>query len=125
MNMLTRQPASAQGCDIVGQARLVERHVKAALGRPLFALFRHKADGMRTVTQRKRLHFRRGGTFEVQRDRDRRHQRLDVASRMWRRSSRRWAVIPSAPAASASRAARKGSGQACRAHSARSRHGRC
>ncbi len=34
------------------------------------------------------------------------------ASRMWRRSSRRWAVMPSAPAASASRAARSGSGQA-------------
>ncbi len=33
------------------------------------------------------------------------------SSRMWRRSSRRWAVIPSAPASAASRAARTGSGR--------------
>ena len=57
---------------------MLPRRVQPALGRPLLALFRHQAHGMRLVAQGDGLHLGGGGTFEVQRNGNPRHQRLDI-----------------------------------------------
>jgi uncharacterized membrane protein YdfJ with MMPL/SSD domain len=76
------------------------RNVESALGRDLGALFRQASDSISAVAAISKLS---GAAISA------RNRRMS-ASRMWRRSSRKCAVMPSAPAAIACLAAATGSG---------------
>ena len=110
-------PSSCRRRTAAATARWPRSHVEAALGGALGAAAR--ARGRRrwgAVAQGDLDHLVGDGHLEVERalpsSRHSAESASISASEMWRRSSRRWAVIPSAPASSAWRAARRGSGWA-------------
>ena len=101
----------AQPGDESAQMVVLPGGVEPALGGPLLALLGDDAGGVRAVAQRDLEHLLGRRHLEVERD----GRAAPSAGRyrssvMWRRSSRRWAVIPSAPASAAAKAARTGSG---------------
>jgi hypothetical protein len=57
---------------------VLSRRIEPALRRPLLALLRHDAGGVRPVTQRDLEHFVSRGHFQVQRDREMLFQARDV-----------------------------------------------
>ncbi len=61
-------PRVAQRCNEMGQFVFLPRDLETAFGRPFLALFRHDADGVRSVAQRDGLHLGRCGHLEVERD---------------------------------------------------------
>ena len=114
MKIETRQPAVAQRRDEVRQPVLLPRHLEPALGGALLAPLGHQADRVRPVAERDRLHLGVAAISRLSGSVSAAISASMSASVMWRRSSRRCAVIPSAPAASASsrRAHRLGIGPA-------------
>ena len=97
--------------------------VEPAFGGALLAPLRHDAGGMRPMPERDRQHLVGRRHLEIERQRDQSvHQPLMSLSVMCRRSSRRCAVMPSAPACSAISAARTGSGSAPAARVPHGRH---
>jgi hypothetical protein len=78
-----RHPAAriAQGRDEMRQPVFVLRHFEPAFGGLLLALFGHDAHRMRAVAQRDRLHLVGRGHLEVERQRQRRHQPVDIGVR--------------------------------------------
>ena len=114
MNRDTRMPASVS-CATTGAIRVVAAdHVQPALGgdapRAARAPGRRRAGGGAGRWPASPGSPPSPGSAAAPRSRSRSVRLSMSASEMWRRSSRRWAVMPSAPAASASRAARTGSG---------------
>ena len=111
MKSETRMPASPSSLDEALQMIVPAGRVEPAFGGALLAPLRHDAGGMRPVPERDRQHLVGRRHLEIERQAS-----ISMASRvmspsvMWRRSSRRCAVMPSAPAFSASSAARTGSG---------------
>ena len=111
MNRLTRMLAPVEALDERQQVIVLAGGVEAALGGALLALLGDDAGGVGAVAERDLEHLLGRRHLEVERDgRAAPSAREMSSSRMWRRSSRRWAVMPSAPASAASRAARTGSG---------------
>jgi hypothetical protein len=74
------------------------RHVEPAFGGQLLPPLRHDAGGVRARLQRDVHHLARRRHLEVERLGSCAFSRAMSSSRMWRRSSRRCAVMPSAPA---------------------------
>ena len=126
MKIDTRQPASRRGAMKCGQPVFLARHVEPALGGAFLALLRHNADGMRPVPQGDGLHLRRSPPSRRFSGTSSACIRPSMsASEIWRRSSRRCAVMPSAPASRPVSPREPGSGCRRRARCARSPHGRC
>ncbi len=111
MNSETRMPASVRPRDDRRQRIVLARDVEAAFGGALAPALRHQARGMRLrLAARCRPSlpsppFRNSAAWRFSA-----FSRAMSSSRIWRRSSRRWAVMPSAPASIAIFAARTGSG---------------
>ena len=111
MNSDTRMPASPQLRNPRNQRCALAGNVEPAFGGALLAPFRHQAGGMRpglaarsaTISSVAAISKFSGLSISAL-------SRAMSSSRMWRRSSRRCAVMPSAPASIASFAARTGSG---------------
>ena len=101
----------AEPVDIISEMVVLAGGVEAAFGGPLLALLGDDAGGVRAVARARSSSIssvaaisRLSGISSCA------ISRSISSSVMWRRSSRRWAVMPSAPAAAAAKAARTGSG---------------
>ena len=113
MNSETRMPAPRKLGDERLEVIVPADDVEAAFGGALGALFRHQAAGVRPDAQaRCRASARSPPSRNSAAWRSPPSAARMSSSRIWRRSSRRCAVMPSAPASIASSAARTGSGTA-------------
>ena len=130
MNRLTRMPPSLQPLPPASpSAAALADDVEPALGRQLLAPLGHEADVVAAAcasAMADHLRGRRHLEVQLARASARAQRARRRASWMWRRSSRRWTVMPSAPprSASARRLDRIGIARP-RAPGAASRRGRC
>ena len=63
----------------MGEVVFISRYIQPTFGRTFFAPFRDDADGMGFMAQRDFLHFSSRRHFEIQRDGDGVHDRLNIA----------------------------------------------
>ena len=126
MNMRHADAGTAPSAPTSGRnASETARHVQTAFGGPLLAPFGHDASGVRPMAQRDLHHLGGGRHLQIERQMERSSiSRSMSSSEIWRRSSRKCAVMPSAPASAAICAARTGSGWRRRGHCGWWPHGR-
>jgi hypothetical protein len=114
MKTLTMMPWSARRATASFRLRLLGDDVEAALGGHLVAAFGHEHRHLGLDLAGDADHLVGGGHLEVELDLGESRSLRTSASWMWRRSSRRCTVMPSAPPRWASTAAHTGSGSQVR-----------